>query len=59
MFKKVFLFTAIFLATCSSVEDVPLPITSTSEKAVEFFNKAVYHVEQGEWNEGKNNFQLL
>ena len=57
MFKKYFLFTAIFLATCSSVEDVPLPITSTSEKAVEFFNKAVYHVEQGEWNEGKNNFQ--
>ena len=34
-------------------KDVPLPFESTNEKATEFFNKAVYHIEQGECIEGK------
>ena len=57
MFKKIFMVSLLILSACSNVKDEPLPVTSSSEKAIEFFNKAVYHVWQGEWNEGKNNFQ--
>ena len=57
MFKKILLITAVLFSACSTVEDVPLPFESTNEKATEFFNKAVYHIDQGEWREGRDNFQ--
>ena len=57
MIKKILVLSALVFSACSNVKDEPFPVTSSSEKAVEFFNKAVFHVEQGEWNEGKNNFQ--
>tara|TARA_Y100000739_G_C20216563_1_gene287995 strand:- start:224 stop:367 length:144 start_codon:yes stop_codon:yes gene_type:complete len=47
MLKKILLSSALFLSACSNIKDEPFPVTSSSEKAVEFFNKAVYHVEQG------------
>ena len=57
MFKRLFLTVSLFVAGCSSVTDEPLPVTTTSDKALEFFNKAVYHVEQGEWSEAQTNYQ--
>tara|TARA_S200000501_G_scaffold98822_1_gene92229 strand:+ start:317 stop:1819 length:1503 start_codon:yes stop_codon:yes gene_type:complete len=57
MFKKILLITAMLFSACSNVEDVPLPFASTNEKATEFFNQAVYHIDQGEWREGRDNFQ--
>ncbi len=57
MFKKMILCTILVLSACSSVEDVPLPFASSNEKATEFFNKAVNYVDQGEWREGRDNFQ--
>ena len=57
MLKKILLTTALVLSACSNVEDVPLPFTSTNEKATEFFNKAVNHFDQGEWQEARDNFQ--
>ena len=56
MFKRLFLVVSLFVA-CSSVTEEPLPITTNSDKALEFFNKAVYHVEQGEWSEAQTNYQ--
>ncbi len=57
MLKKLLLTTALVLSACSSVKDVPLPFASTNEKATEFFNKAGYHFDQGEWQEARDNFQ--
>ena len=56
MFKKVLLTTILILTACSSVKDEPLPITSASEKAVEFYKKGVNHWEQGEGLEARNSF---
>ena len=57
MFKKILLIAAVLFSACSTVDDVPLPFASTNEKATEFFNQAVYHIDQGEWREGRDNFQ--
>ena len=57
MLKKILLTTALVLRACSNVAAVPLPFVSTNEKATEFFNKAGYHFEQGEWQEARDNFQ--
>ena len=57
MFRKYFSFIALFLTACSSVEDVPLPITSKSEKAVEFYKKGKYLQQQGEGFEGSTNYE--
>jgi tetratricopeptide (TPR) repeat protein len=56
MFKKLFMISLFFLSACSSVKDEALPITSESEKAVEFYKTAFMHWEQGEWLEARNNF---
>tara|TARA_B100001559_G_scaffold160534_1_gene134715 strand:+ start:342 stop:1847 length:1506 start_codon:yes stop_codon:yes gene_type:complete len=56
MFKKLFMITLFVLSACSSVKDEALPITSSSEKAKEFFKIAVKHFEQGENLEAQNNF---
>tara|TARA_Y100000590_G_scaffold348510_1_gene399567 strand:- start:449 stop:1954 length:1506 start_codon:yes stop_codon:yes gene_type:complete len=56
MFKKILLTTILILTACSSVKDEPLPITSTSEKAVEFYKAAFTYWEQGEGLEARNNF---
>ena len=57
MLKRMLLTTTLVLSACSNVEDVPLPFASTNEKATEFFNKAGYHFDQGEWQEARDNFQ--
>ena len=57
MFKKYFSFIALFLTACSSIEDVPLPITSKSEKAIEFYKKGRYLQQQGEGFEGSTNYE--
>jgi len=57
MLRRILLTATLVLSACSNVEDVPLPFTSTNEKATEFFNKAVYRIDQGEWREGRDNFQ--
>ena len=57
MLKRILLTTTLVLSACSNVEDVPLPFASTNEKATEFFNKAGYHFDQGEWQEARDNFQ--
>ena len=57
MFKRLFLIVSLFVAGCSNVKDEPLPVTTTSDKALEFFNEAVYHVEQGEWSEAQAKYQ--
>ena len=54
MFKKLFMITLFVLSACSSVKDEALPITSSSEKAKEFFKIAVKHFEQGENLEAQN-----
>ena len=56
MFKKILLTTALVFSACSSVKDEPMPITSTNEKAVEFYKTAVMHWENGEGLEARNNF---
>ena len=56
MFKKLFMITLLVLSACSTIKDEPLPITSNSEKAVEFYKIGVMHWEQGEWTEASNNF---
>ena len=57
MFKKILLITALILSACSSVKDQPLPVTTSSDKALEFFNSAVRHWEHGEPDEARANFQ--
>ena len=57
MFKRILLSITLVFSACSSIEDVPLPITSSNENALAFFNKAVNHFTQGEWREGRDNFQ--
>ena len=57
MLKRIFLTTALVLSACSTVEDVALPVTASNDKALEFFNEAVFHVRQGEWQEGRDSFQ--
>jgi len=41
MFKKLLFTTVLILNACSSVEDVPLPVTSSSEKALDLYNEAM------------------
>tara|TARA_Y100001958_G_C21239967_1_gene567364 strand:+ start:227 stop:1735 length:1509 start_codon:yes stop_codon:yes gene_type:complete len=57
MLKKVLLSTALILSACSSIEDMPLPITSKSEKAIEFYEKGRYLQEQGEDYEASQNYE--
>ena len=57
MLRRILLTATLVLSACSNVEDVPLPFTSTNGKATEFFNKAVNHFDQGEWQEARDNFQ--
>jgi len=40
MLKKLLIITALVFSACSSIEDVPLPITTSSEKALELYNEA-------------------
>jgi tetratricopeptide (TPR) repeat protein len=48
--------TLLVLSACSTTKDKALPITSKSEKAVEFYKIGVMHWEQGEGLEARNNF---
>ena len=41
MLKKLLIITTLFFSACSSIEDVPLPITTSSEKALELYNEAL------------------
>ena len=56
MFKKLFMVTLLVMSACSSEKDVPMPVTSSSQKAIEFYKTAFTHWEQGEWTEARNNF---
>jgi tetratricopeptide (TPR) repeat protein len=56
MFKKLFMISLFFLSACSSVKDESLPITSSSQKATDFYKIAVKHWGQGEGLEARNNF---
>ena len=56
MFKKLSMVSLIILSACSSVKEEALPITSTSQKAVDFYSAAFVHQGQGEGIEARNNF---
>ena len=56
MFKKLSMVSLIVLSACSSVKDEALPITSASQKAVDFYSAAFVHQGQGEGIEARNNF---
>ncbi len=56
MFKKILLSTILILTACSSVKDEALPLTSESQKAIDFYNSAFTHWGQGEGLEARNNF---
>ena len=56
MFKKLFMITLLVLGSCSSVKDEALPITSSSQKATDFYIKAFSHWGQGEGLEARNNY---
>ena len=56
MFKKLFIITLLVIGACSSVKDGALPVTSSSQKATDFYNTAFNHWGQGEGLEARNNF---
>ena len=56
MFKKLFMTTLLVMSACSSVKDEALPVTSSSQKATDFYNAAFNHWGQGEGLEARNNF---
>ncbi len=56
MLKKILLTSVVVFSACSSVKDEPLPVTSKSTKAIEFYKDGFMHWEQGEWTEARNNF---
>ncbi len=45
------------IISCSKTVDVPLPITSANEKALELYNRGYNHSIQSEWLEAKNLFE--
>ena len=53
MFKKLLFTTVLILNACSSVEDVPLPVTSSSEKALELYNEAMEYADKWEAREAQ------
>ena len=53
MLKRLFFITSLFLAACSTVEDVPLPVTSSSEKALELYNEALEYQSKWEGREAR------
>ena len=53
MFKKLLFTTVLILNACSSVEDVPLPVTSSSEKALELYNEAMEYADKWEGREAQ------
>ena len=57
MFRKILISIALVLSACTKVEDVPLPISTSNETALNFYKKALVHVSQGEWPEGRESFQ--
>ena len=59
MLKRLFFITSLFLAACSTVEDVPLPVTSSSEKALELYNEALEYQSKWEGREARQKVWLL
>ena len=53
MFKKILILSALVFSACSSVEDVPLPITTSSEKALELYNEALEYGKKWEGREAR------
>ena len=53
MFKKILILSALVFSACSSVEDVPLPITTSSEKALELYNEALEYRKKWEGREAR------
>ena len=49
MFKKILILSALVFSACSSVEDVPLPITTSSEKALELYKKVKGDTKSGSY----------
>ena len=45
------------IISCSKTMDVPLPITSAIEKALELYNRGYNHLSQNEGIEAKNLFE--
>ena len=44
------------ITSCSKTMDVPLPITSANEKALDLYNRGYNHSTQSEWLEAKTLF---
>ena len=53
MFKNILLTMALVLSACSTVEDVTLPVTSSSEKALELYNEAMEFSDKWEAREAQ------
>ena len=53
MFKKILILSALVFSACSSVEDIPLPITTSSEKALELYNEALEYGKKWEGREAR------
>ena len=48
---KVFLLVTIILSSCSKKEVIKLPITTSSQKALEYYNRAMLSFEVGDGTE--------
>ena len=53
MFKRILLISTLLLMACSNVEDVPLPITTSSEKALQLYKEAMAHRNKWEGREAQ------
>ncbi len=53
MFKNILLTVALVLSACSTVEDVALPVTTSSEKALELYNEALNYGSKWEAREAR------
>ena len=52
---KVFLLMTIILSSCSKKEVIKLPITTSSQKALEYYNRAMLSFEVGDGTETRTN----
>lgn len=53
MFKKILTLSTLVFSACSSVEDVPLPVTTSSEKALQLYNEALEYGDKWEGREAQ------
>ena len=56
MIRRFSILITLFLAACTSTNDIKLPVTTSSEKALELYNEAIEFSDKWEGREAQQKF---